>query len=224
MKLFLALLSGVFLVVGCGGSEARVGSSGPDGGPAEGGDLGATRDGGPDAPTTPGADGGDGGDAKAKDTRIDPVELGRSWTYDVKVRGIFPACDDGTFAATAVSQSTIEGRTALHVESFCQGAGAYDYAIDGDRVYSYVTGAWRTSLDAPVTEGHQWTDGFLTYRWESKGTVTTPAGTFSDCWSATTVASYSSYIVLCRGVGPVRWHYDTGLGNGYDATLVATSF
>jgi hypothetical protein len=222
MRLFLGLF---VLLVGCGGSEGGVGAPAADGGPVGVDDSGTvTPEGGADGAVAPIADGGDAGDAKAKDNRIDPVELGRSWTYDVSVIGLFPACANGSFSATAVSQSTIDGKAALHVESFCKGAGAYDYSVDGDRVYSYLANSWRTSLDAPVAAGHEWTDGFLTYRWESKGSVTTPAGTFSECWSATTVASYSSYIVLCRGVGPVKWHYDTGFGNGYDAILTAKNF
>lgn len=85
-------------------------------------------------------------------------------------------------------------------------------------------GSWKISLDAPVAAGHEWSDGIREYRWESKGSITTPAGTFKDCWSATTVASYTSYIHLCRGVGPVKWHYEDGFGNGYEAVMTAKNF
>lgn len=223
MRLFLALC--VLALLAACGSEATVAPD-LDGGPRATADS-RSPEAGPDGATTttpPLANAGDAGDAQVKDNRIDPVELGRSWTYDVSVIGFFPACENGSHTATALSQSTIDGKTALRVSSFCPYAGAYEYSVDGDRVYSYLAGSWRTSIDSPVVAGHEWTDDFLTYRWESKGAVTTPAGTFSDCWSATTVAPYSSYIVLCRGVGPVKWHYDTGFGNGYDATLSAKNF
>jgi hypothetical protein len=31
-------------------------------------------------------------------------------------------------------------------------------------------------------------------------------------------------MILCRGVGPVKWHYEDGLGNGYEAVLTAKNF
>ena len=125
---------------------------------------------------------------------------------------------------STLQSATVDGKTALSVQSLCQNAGVYKYSVDGDRVYAYLNGAWKVSLDSPVVEGHTWSDGFHNYKWESKGSVTTPAGTFADCWSATTVASYNSYILLCRGVGPVKWHYEDGLGNGYEAIMTSKNF
>ena len=191
----------------------------------------------PDAtPMDPFADGGTGTDSAtptdgstkldgtAKDNRIDPIEVGHTWTYNVTVLGFYPACSNGVFVSTALSQSTVDGKSAVSVQSLCENAGVYKYSVDGDRVYAYLNGSWKTSLDSPVVEGHTWSDGFRNYKWESRGSVTTPAGTFSDCWSATTVASYTSYIVLCRGVGPVKWHFEDGIGNGYEAILTAKNF
>jgi hypothetical protein len=196
-----------------------------------GGLSGAFPDGGTDpsaeAGIGPGTDGGksDGGpDGSMKDTRIDPIEVGHAWTYNVTVLGYFPACSNGVFVSNTLSTSMVDGKTALSVQSLCENAGVYKYSVDGDRVYAYLNGAWKTSLDAPVADGHTWSDGFVNYKWESKGSVTTPAGTFSDCWSATTVASYTSYILLCRGVGPVKWHYEDGFGNGYEAIMTAKNF
>lgn len=221
-------LVGAAVFVGCGGSEgngvfAVAGDGGPETGIDPNGEAGTGSDGGTDSSTTK-SDGGDAGDGAVKDNRIDPIEVGHAWTYNVTVLGVYPACSNGVFLSNALSSSTVDGKTAIDVQSFCPNAGVVKYSVDGDRVYSRIAGAWRISLDSPVTQGHTWTDGFLNYKWESKGTVTTAAGTFKDCWSATTVASYSSYILLCRGVGPVKWLYNDGFGNGYEATLTAKNF
>jgi hypothetical protein len=224
----LSGLYGLFLViaVGCGGSTggdvpAAAGPGGPTGG---GGTLGTG---------TPGADGGGpaGGDASAADTsapqkdrRIDPIEVGRAWTFDVEVLGIYPLCVKGVHEAKAEKAEIVDGKQGIFVTSFCANSPGFHYSVDGDNVWSHYLGEWIDSLEAPVQAGHTWTDGYLDYEWESKGTVTVPAGTFDECWSATTVASYTSYILLCRGVGPVRWHFEDGWGNGYHATLVAKNF
>jgi hypothetical protein len=225
------VLTAAMVLVGCGGSESGGvfdpnASFTPDGG-VEVSDSGTEPppDAGSDSgkPKTDGGDAGNG-DAAVKDNRIDPIEVGHAWTYNVTVLGFFPACSNGVFVSNTLQSSSVEGKTALHVQSFCPNAGVVKYAVEGDRVYSYIAGDWKTSLDSPVTQGHTWSDGFLDYKWEKKSSITTPAGTFSDCWSATTVASYTSYILLCRGVGPVKWHYEDGFGNGYEAVLTAKNF
>jgi len=214
-------------VMACGGSSVSE-ISDPDGG------GGAPIDSGPTSPADAGLPPGDGGaadasgdaakaDAATADRRIDPIEVGRSWTYTVKVLGFYPACAAGTHVSTAKSAATRDGKRAITVSSLCKNAGDFDYAVEGDRVFSYVAG-WRLALDAPVAEGHRWTDGLRDYVWEAKGTRTVPAGTFDECWSAKVVASYPSYTVFCRGVGPVEWHYEDGFGNGYEAVLTAKSF
>ena len=236
MRLFFGLTAVVLAgLVACGGSGGNgdIGgapASGPDGAVDPFADAGsAAFDGGSagkgDGSTPSDGGKGDGGaDGSVKDTRIDPIEVGHAWTYNVTVLGYFPACSNGVFVSNALSSETLDGKTAVAVQSLCENAGVYKYSVDGDRVYAYLNGAWKTSLDSPVADGHTWSDGFNDYKWENKGTVTTPAGTFGDCWSATTVASYTSYILLCRGVGPVKWHYEDGLGNGYEAILTAKSF
>lgn len=77
-----------------------------DGGPGDGaGDPSAEADGG-SGPGTGSAsdaaadgssalDGGGSVDGSVQDTRIDPIEVGRSWTYDVTVLGFYPACSNG---------------------------------------------------------------------------------------------------------------------------------
>lgn len=235
MRLLLGLTALVLgLVPGlaaCGGSETSgvfdgdggpgsIGEGGTD--PGRDGGPGTAGDGGPDGSTT--SDGGDGGDGSVKDTRIDPIEVGRSWTYNVTVLGFYPACSNGVFTSNTLQSSQLDGKTALHVQSLCKNAGVFKYAVEGDRVFAHLNGSWKLSVDSPVTEGHTWSDGFRDYRWESKGSVTTPAGTFGDCWSATAVVAFTSYTVFCRGVGPVKWHYEDGIGNGYEAVLTAKNF
>lgn len=216
-----------FILVACGGSDGSIVTDPlPDagGGTSEGGvdSGGPTTDAATDAPIL--GDGGDGGDAGAKDNRIDPIVLGRSWTFNVTVIGIYPLCTNGVHTSTTISSAPLDGKTALEVQSFCPSAGTVKYAVEGDRVFAHVGGSWVVSLDSPVTAGHTWTDGILNYRWDKLGPITTAAGTFTDCWQATTVAAYTSYIQLCRGVGPVKWHYETGFGNGYEAILTAKNF
>ena len=229
MRLLFGLCLG--FAVGCGGSSAAEVPSGSSPGtnpggtstePAKPGEPGPSIE--PKEPEpgtkptnpTPGS--------TPKDRRIDPIEVGREWTFDVKVLGIYPACANGTYKAIGANAETVEGKAAIYVTSFCPSSPGFHYSVDGDNVWSHYLGDWIPSLQAPVQQGHAWTDGYLDYEWESKGTVTVPAGTFDECWSATTVASYTSYILLCRGVGPVRWHFEDGWGNGYDATLVAKNF
>jgi hypothetical protein len=219
-----AALSAALALGACGGSD----SGAVLGGGAEAGAPGTDDAGlplGADAGTDGASpDGGDAGDAGPKDTRIDPIEVGRAWTYNVTVLGIYPLCSNGLYTATTLASAPLDGKTALDVQSLCKNAGVFKYAVEGDRVFVRVNNAWSLSLDAPVAAGHTWSDGLLDHRWDSKGTVVTPAGTFSDCWSATTVASYTSYTTFCRGVGPVKWHYEDGFGNGYEAILTAKNF
>jgi hypothetical protein len=226
----IALVLGLFA---CGGSDpteitdplpsatdASVSTSLPEAGDASTSDASASAN---DSGGQADGSSGDAGKDAGKDLRIDPIEVGRAWTYDVTVLGFYPACATGTFVSTALGSAPKDGKTAITVQSLCKNAGTFDYAVEGDRVFAYVAG-WRLSLDAPVAEGHTWSDGLRTYKWESKGSVTVPAGTYGDCWSATVVASYSSYTVFCRGIGPVKWHYEDGLGNGYEANLKKVNF
>jgi hypothetical protein len=158
------------------------------------------------------------------DRRIDPIEVGHAWTYDVKVLGYYPLCTSGSHTATTLESVRVGGREAKRVQSVCSRAGTFLYAVEGDRVWSWWAGAWRLSLDAPVRSGHVWSDDYADYTWERVGTVTVPAGTFKTCWSATKLSSRPSYTIFCRGVGPVHWHYEDTFGNGYDAQLTSKNF
>jgi hypothetical protein len=158
------------------------------------------------------------------DRRIDPIEVGHAWTYDVRVLGWYPICSPGRHTSRTLESVTVGGRAGKRVESLCPGAGSFVYSVEGDRVWSRYAGAWRRSVDSPVRAGHTWSDDYFDYVWDRVGNVTTPAGTFTSCWKARKLVSYESYTVFCRGVGPVRWHYEDGWGNGYDATLTSKNF
>lgn len=194
------------------------------------------------APTAPSTSSGGGGssprgdaavsetdastDAAAPDRRIDPIEVGYAWTYAVTQLGYYPACPGGLHTSNVTAARTLAGKSAHEVESLCTGLGPYEYAVEGDRVLAFdpILDEWKLSLDAPVEEGHAWSDGVRDFAWSSRGTTTVPAGTFADCWAAVEDVAYDSFTVFCRGVGPVHWHYEDGFGNGYDAQLTAVSF
>ena len=62
------------------------------------------------------------------DRRIDPIEVGRAWTYDVKVLGWYPLCSDGTFTARTLASVHVGGREGKRVESLCNHAGSFVYS------------------------------------------------------------------------------------------------
>jgi hypothetical protein len=224
LSLFSKGLLMMGLVAGCGGSGAGSAAANES-------DAATPTDGGrQDAPAameaSSGADGGSD-DAAADggaDERIDPIALGHAWTYDVTVLGTYPACTAGTQTATVLNDEMLGGRQAFQVQSFCPNAGSFFYALDGDRVFTWVAMTWVLSLDAPVAAGHTWSDGLDSFTWQAVPTVTVPAGTYTNCWSAVEQVSYPTYTVFCRGVGPVQWHYEDGHGNGYEAVLRSKSF
>ena len=206
-------------LVACSGGDATVGSPVP-----VDPDSGSTLAPAPDAAV---ADSGATADAAprpdaATDTRIDPIVVGKSWTYDVTIIGTYPLCKAGLNTGRVLGEKVVSGKPAFQVQSFCPGFGTSSYAVDGDKVELYYGNAWILSLDSPVQPGHTWTDGVYTYAWENAGSVTVPAGTYNDCWTARPTVG-TSYTTLCRGIGPVRWHFVDASGNGYDAKLTATA-
>lgn len=203
-------------VIGCSGSSGGfVGTAEP----ADGGGEQDARAGQEDPDGGASIDAGDAGDT-GPDTRINPIALGRTWTYDVSVIGVYPICKDGTYTGRVLGQRVVAAKSSFQVQSFCPGAGTSSYAVDGDRVELYYDNQWILLHDSPVTAGHTWTDGAFTYAWQSAGQVSVPGGTFDDCWTVRPTIG-TSYTTLCRGVGPVHFHYVDAKGNGYDAQLTA---
>ncbi len=145
-------------LVACSSGDAAVGPTpgpvDPDSGsapdPARDGAVADSGGPAPDATTKPDA---------ATDTRIDPIEVGRSWTYDVTIIGTYPLCKAGSNTGSVLGQKVVGSKPAFQVQSFCPGFGTSSYAVDGDKVEVYYANAWILSLDSPVQAGHTWTDG-----------------------------------------------------------------
>ncbi len=226
LPVFLALTAAC-----SGGGASNVGLGGDAGGPtseggattADGGDGTPPSDGGSgsDAPVSRGDAGTDGG--PAKEAPIDPLAVGNTWTYAVTEVGSYPLCPSGTHDGKVIGSSQRDGKLAYETQSLCARVGTYYYATDGDVVYWDNASTWVLVLDAPVAEGHTWSNGVTAYVWHDVGRVTVTAGTFEKCFKAQDTQG-PSYTIFCRGVGPVRWSFRDSLGNGYDAVLTAKNF
>jgi hypothetical protein len=167
----------------------------------------------------------DGTGGEPTDDRLLPLEPGRSWTYDVTTFGTTPVCSSGEHTEAVLEAVDVEGRSGFEVSSFCPAAGTSVLAVEGDVADLLYQSDWIRVLDVPVEEGHTWTStGPIEYVWRDAGTVTVPAGTFSDCWTREQIVAYTAYTTFCRGVGAVR-HVSMDLsGSGWDAVLIATDF
>jgi hypothetical protein len=168
-------------------------------------------------------DAGDAGAVDAGALSIDPIASGDSWTYDVKVAGTYTDCSNGSSTGAVTDHETIDGKDAYLITSFCSGIQPVWYSADGDTVYAYNGSTWLLALEAPVQDGHTWSNSIETFVWRDVGSVTLGTNSFTNCFEADVQDAAQFYAVtFCRGVGPVKWHYrDTSGANGYDATLTA---
>jgi len=188
----------ISLAAACGGSP----SSSPDGGDK-------------------GKDSGSGSGSAA----LYPIAVGNSWTFTVAAVGAGSVCDAGTYMQQVVSANPVGGRAAFQMTDFCTGiSGTYDYATPGgDEVDFYYSGSWLTLVDPMLVDGHTWTYFNTSYAWKRESSVSVPAGTYSDCWTAVQQVSYTAYMTYCRGAGLVRSYSQDLAGNGWDAQLSALS-
>ena len=170
-----------------------------------GGDAAAGTDGSP----APSDGGGDRGDAQGLDNRIDPLEIGRTWTFNVTPTdgGIANGgCAAGTQTSTVIGPGIAQdGLATVRYQPLCDNF-LVDALVQGDKVIAFpVDGGAATGvvLDAPVEEGHTWNYGGtgLQFVWHSVGTLSVPAGQFSDCWARAYVTGSQSRFIYCRGVG-----------------------
>jgi hypothetical protein len=170
--------------------------------------------------------GGDGNghpDAPAGSTALYPIAVGDRWTYTVAAVGAGSVCAAGSHDQQVVSANAAGGRAAFQMTSFCTGiAGAGDYSTPGgDEVdYLYQT-TWAAIVDPTLVEGHAWTYFNTSYHWHRETSVTVPAGTYADCWTAVQNVSYTASLTYCRGVGLVRSYSSDLSGNGWDAKLAS---
>jgi hypothetical protein len=226
MKRWLLVLT--IAMAGCGGASGGddmgggggggVGGGGGTGGAGGGGGGGSGGGGG----GTGGAGGGGGGGAAA----LYPLALGYRWTYAVTAVGGGAVCAAGSYDQHVVSANAVGGRAAFQLDNFCSGvAGTYDYSQPGgDEVDFYYSSTWAPIIDLPLQDGHSWTYFNTSYTWHRETSVTVPAGTFTDCWTANQNVSYTAYLTYCRGAGLVRSYSQDLTGNGWDAQLSSKSF
>ncbi len=206
-RLFVGVLVLELVPVACGSGSERVDV---DGAPAS---DGAQADGAPV---------GDG-PGSSSDDRLYPIEVGRSWMYDVT--STYPSCPGGTRGMRVISAGTTEGRPTFQVMGFCGLTG--HTSVAGDRVedyYDWGPTGWMRALDEPVVAGHTWTttngSATFTMTYSDAGTV----GDYADCWRVTQNVSYTSYWVYCRGVGLVRYEIVDLAGGTIRAELRGKNF
>ena len=217
MRLGIAAIfacSGTALVFACSGS------SNPD---TDGGDASTDVALAPEGAAPP-----DGAsiDAAPPDERIDPLALGRSWIYEVETREGGAPCTAGVQVSEVLGPgNTYDGSASLRYKPLCTVTVA-DAIIEGDRFIGYVVDASPAVpllvLDSPVEEGHAWAyspGGQPTLVWHDAGTVTVPAGTFTDCWNRDNVNASPGHFTYCRGVGLAAVDDPT-----YKATLTSKNF
>jgi len=187
------------LVFGCGGSTSNISPDAHGGGDGSPSDMGS-----------------------GSDDRLYPLEVGRTWTYDVT--STYGSCPGGRHDTKVVSAGTTDGRATFEVTSFC-GLTGHTF-VDGDVVeeyYDWGPTGWMRSLDEPVADGHAWTttNGSATFGMQYSATTVTG---YDDCWKVTQQVSYTSYWIYCRGVGLVTYEIIDLAGGTIRAELQSKSF
>jgi len=217
MKRWLLVLA--IAMAGCGGAT---GGDDMGGGGAGGGGGGGTGGSGGGGGGGTGGSGGGGGGAAA----LYPLALGYRWTYAVTAVGGGAVCAAGSYDQHVLSANAVGGRPAFQLDNFCSGvSGTYDYSQPGgDEVDFYYSQTWAPIIDLPLQEGHSWTYFNTSYTWHRETSVTVPAGTFTDCWTANQNVTYTAFLTYCRGAGLVRSYSQDLGGNGWDAQLSSKSF
>jgi hypothetical protein len=112
----------------------------------------------------------------------------------------------------------VDGEAAFQVTG-CSQDESYSQP-GGDEVDVDVLGTWLMLIDPVLKDGHSWSyGGYTTYTWKRETSVTVPAGTYTDCWTAVSSVSTFPTSTYCRGIGPVHVTSDSS-----DQQLTATSF
>jgi len=171
-----------------------------------------------------GGSGSDTGSGSGTEGALYPLALGDRWTFTVAAVGAGSTCAPGTTSQTVVSADAVGGRPAFQMTSFCSGiTGTYDYsAPGGDEIDFYYENAWAPLVDPTLVDGHSWTYFNTSYTWKRETSITVPAGTYDDCWTAVQDVSYTAYMTYCRGVGLVRSYSSDLTSSGWDAQLASS--
>ncbi len=174
-------------------------------------------------PAAPGSDAAPGSGSGSADDRLYPLEVGRTWTY--QVTSTYSSCPAGVQMQSVDSTGMTDGRATFAVKSFCGPVG--NTAVDGNVVDAYFnwgpTG-WTRMLDEPVAADHTWTttngSATFTMTYSDAGTVDGHA----SCWKVTQNVSYTTYWIYCPGVGMVEYDMVDLAGGTIHAVLQGTSF
>lgn len=175
----------------------------------------------PGSPTTDGMTSGDDDDPVA-DTRLAPLAVDRTWTYDVT--STYPSCPAGEHVQRVTGTGSIDGRSTFKVLGFCglEGESFVDGDVEEDH-YDWGPVGWTRMLDEPVAAGHAWstTNGSATFGMHYEA-ATVPGR--DECFTVVQEVSYTSTWTYCRGVGLVTYDM-VDLGGGViHAELRSTSF
>ena len=76
-------------------------------------------------------------------------------------------------------------------------------------------------VDPTLVDGHSWTYVNTSYTWKRETSVTVPAGTYDDCWTASSTSATRRTSTYCRGVGLVHSYSSDLTGAGWDAQLAS---
>jgi hypothetical protein len=166
---------------------------------------------------------GSGSGSGSADDRLYPLEVGRTWLYDVT--STYSSCPGGQRESRVIAAGTTDGRPTFQVQGFCGLSGNTN--LTGDRVdeyYDWGPTGWMRALDEPVAAGHTWTttngSATFTMTYSDAGTV----GGHASCWKVTQNVSYTTYWIYCRGVGLVKYEMIDLGGGTIRADLRSTSF
>lgn len=197
---------------GLGGTGAQPGTGGTSG-------TGATGGAGGTGGATGGATGTGGATALTDVQELFPLVPGRTWEFSVTQvdpAGLPASCDNPV--STLTEPGTYLGHTGVFYSYACsttpvlmthEGGAVMGWAEHIPNGFAYAVG--------PLVEGAVFGD----FVWHDRGTVTVPAGTFTDCWERESVSLPGDYIVLCTGVGVVE---SVNLSPESNAHLVLESY
>lgn len=163
----------------------------------------------------------------APDMRLEPLEVGRAWTYTITAIGVdnYDPCPNGTRDVTVLGASTRDGRDVYQVNRFCPQPVVDTWQSKTgtrDATEWYQNGQWLRSLDEPAEAGHTWMTGGITLKYEAVDAIKVPAGTFTSCLAVvrTNPEVRQTY---CRGVGLVKEEVRRVLEFGFFKTTVGYS-
>jgi hypothetical protein len=143
-----------------------------------------------------------------------PAALGHSWTFEITSN--FQNCQ-GTHTGSVIG----ENGNQFTITPICDNNPNATVVVSTQSVDVAENGGTVHQIAEPVAEGATFTTfNNNTATWHSEGTVTLPAGTFSNCWRTTIGPSFTIY---CPGAGTVHIHEEQQNGS-VDALLKSKNF